>query len=476
MVPVDVRVVDKDGKPITDLKQSDFTIAEDGIPQTIRHFSTQALIAEKTVTPAPVRPALRKAATPEIATQNKRVFLIVIGRAGFGGANGPSKEVPGLINFVRTRLLPQDQVSILAYNRATDFTTDHAQLVQVLERFKAKQAGIENLLWLHFSGLQAAHGSKNIPPHIQAEIDGLFAGATALRPREIRPGQITDQEQISRDVRSTADDVRTAEAGRARAAAAAAAGVPDTSIHDTFAEANADALDLNFDEYVSRQAEVLQDLGNVYAGIDYLRYIDGEKHLVFVTGKGLSLPRIENDRNLAMSASDARIAFDILYTGGTVGVPPPITLGPNRPFMSQTRGLPSLPSNAAVFGQTFNMQALRYVGELTGGQVTGFRPAEDFFRHLDDATRFQYLLGYYPTNTNWNGAVRKISVKVNRPGATVLYRRGYFASEQLVPLDRREFLTYSRITAAGSYEGQIKDIGITAKAPSVAGPPGQREI
>jgi hypothetical protein len=41
IVPVDVRVLDRDGKPITDLEQGDFTVLEDGAPQDIRYFSAR---------------------------------------------------------------------------------------------------------------------------------------------------------------------------------------------------------------------------------------------------------------------------------------------------------------------------------------------------------------------------------------------------------------------------------------------------
>jgi VWFA-related protein len=40
-VDVDVRVYDKSGKPATDLKQSDFRVTEDGVQQTISHFSLE---------------------------------------------------------------------------------------------------------------------------------------------------------------------------------------------------------------------------------------------------------------------------------------------------------------------------------------------------------------------------------------------------------------------------------------------------
>jgi hypothetical protein len=34
--------------------------------------------------------------------------------------------------------LPQDQVAVLAFNRATDFTADRARILDVLERFKRR--------------------------------------------------------------------------------------------------------------------------------------------------------------------------------------------------------------------------------------------------------------------------------------------------------------------------------------------------
>lgn len=460
MVPVDVRVLDRNGKPITDLTQADFTVTENGAPQDIRHFSTQALVAE---TPAPgAAPALRTAAGPDIAAQNKRVFLIMLGR---GRMQGPSKELPALLDFVRTRLLPQDQVAVLAFNRATDFTTDHAKLAALVERFKNRNEKIEQMLAAHFSGLRAVYGSKEIPKHIQAEIDAVFAGASALRPREIKPGQITDTTRIAEDTRRTTDELQRAEILKERPPEFG--GLPDPAATST-----AEVLDVSFDEYVTRQSELMQDVGNLYAGIDYMRYIDGEKHLLLVTPRGLSLPRLENDRNIGAAASDARVAIDIIYTGGVVGAPPPRFAPTGRvPIIASP-----LPSVAAVFGQTFNIQSLRYVAELTGGQMAAFQYADKALARLDEATRFQYLLGYYPTNTTWNGALRRIVVKVNRPGATVLYRRGYYASQQLVPLDRRQFITYSRMTAAGAYTGEIKDIEVTMKPPAVESQAGSRQI
>ena len=453
MVPLDVRVLDRNGKPVTDLKQEDFTVTENRVPQQIRHFFANAMTPDPSA--AVPLPELRKAAGPDLAPYNRRVFLLLLGR---GRLTGPSNELAAVEEFVQSKLLPQDQIAVQAYNRATDFTTNHARIVDVIKQFKARHTKIESMLNQYFSGLRAVYGSKTIPANIQKEIDAVFEAAGSLRPREIAPGQIVDRERITKDVRQTAEELQRAEILRERP--------PDApSLPDTAATATAERLDVSFDDYIAGQVELLHDLGNLYAGIEYMRHLDGEKHLAFVTPRGFSLPRSENDISMAAVASDARVAVHIVFTGGVVGAPPPrFVSGPNGGRAIDMR---PVPTPAAVFGQTFNIQSLRRVADLTGGQLTAFRYGDHAFNKLDRTTRFHYLLGYYPTNPVMNGAFRRIEIKVNRPGVTVLYRRGYYASPQLVPLDRREFQTFSRISAAGRYTEPLNDIRITLKQPAV---------
>jgi len=138
IVPVDVRVLDRDGKPVTDLGQADFTVLEDGVAQEIRHFSARGLVPMPV--PAESKPAVRTRSSSPIQEQSARIFLIVLGR---GRLQYPSKGVDALIHFVRNRLLPQDQVAVLAFNRSTDFTTDRARVLDVLERYKRRHEYIE---------------------------------------------------------------------------------------------------------------------------------------------------------------------------------------------------------------------------------------------------------------------------------------------------------------------------------------------
>jgi VWFA-related protein len=451
MVPVDIRVLDRNGRPVTDLTQADFIVTENGIRQKIVHFTAQGLVPE--ASPDVEAPALRRI-DADVKPQNRRVFLFVMGR---GRMNGPVKEIEALDEFVRRSLLPQDLVAMLAYNRATDFTRNHRHFAEIIGRYKARHQKIEALLNQYFSGLRAVYGSRQIPAHIQKEIDAIFDGDADLRARQVT-GEIADRKRIAEDVKRTADELMRAELNAARPPEA-------PRLSDIAADETANALDISFDEYVEKQTEQMQDLGNLYAGIEYLRRVEGEKHITFVTPRGLLLPRSESDRSLASLASDARVVLDIIHTGGVVGAPP-VRIS-SMPGAGMRMTASPLPTTAAVFGQTFNIQSLRRIADMTGGQMTAFRSGRDAFAKIDDSTRFQYLLGYYPKDTNWNGAFRNIKVEVNRPGVTVHYRRGYFASAALVPVDRREFLTFTRMSAAGRYTGELKDILVTLEAPVV---------
>jgi VWFA-related protein len=396
LVPIDVVVTDKDDRPVTDLKASDFTILEDGVRQAVAHFSLQSLAAIPADPSAPPKALLRKIPTAELTPETGRTFLIVLGR---GRLQAPSKGIDGLLHFVRTELLPQDLVAVLAYNRATDFTSDHDKVAQVLERFKKYHEGIEAKMALHFSGLGAVYGSREIPKGIQPEIAKIFDAPGAVGARQLPPGQVTGERQMRDDARDVVDTMQ-------RAAMADAAGAS----LDPLETLRADSLtDLPFDDYVSSMRATSQDLQNLYTAVEYLRYMEGEKHLLFFTENGLFLPRLEHDESLAAMANDARVTIDTFQTGGRSSI------------------------HASV------PEALTKLNELT---------------------RAEYLLGYYPKNGDWNGKYRKLVVRVNRPDLKLSYRRGYYARQSLQPFDRKAFLSYSRISAAAAYEEEVKDLAM----------------
>lgn len=70
------------------------------------------------------------------------------------------------------------------------------------------------------------------------------------------------------------------------------------------------------------------------------------------------------------------------------------------------------------------------MAEQTGGRVIRVHndsSLEKAFDVISEELRSQYVLGYYPSDTRRDGTYRKIKVEVDRPGARILARKGYYA-------------------------------------------------
>jgi hypothetical protein len=167
----------------------------------------------------------------------------------------------------------------------------------------------------------------------------------------------------------------------------------------------------------------------------------------------LFLPRLEGANSLAALANDARVTVDIIHTYGTA------------PAMVMGRG--GRMQMAPAFSQTFENSTSRQIAALTGGQMSSTRTGDAFFKRLDDSTRAQYLLGYVPTNTNWDGKYRRIEVKVNRKGAQVLYRHGYAGRRETAPIDRQQYMMYTRIASALNLSRAIDDVALELGEPVI---------
>ena len=433
LIPLDVRVLDRDGRPVTDLTAADFTIEEDDVPQEIRLFATQVLAPADGVIDGALRRRTEQATV--LAPQDRRVFLFYLSR---GDLMGPSRGIDGILHFVRNRLLPQDQVAVTAWNRATDFTTDHDRIAAVLERFKEGYRKVDRQLVDYFRSPVYVYGDRTrLPGWLQADIDAIFAGPEASAMRTVAPTNFEDSDQIHADLLEMYDAFNWQE-------------------RDPFAAAELERLGVGFEEFLQDTQQTMQDQANLYAAIEYLRHIEGEKHLVYVTEYGMHFERWEFDRNLARVAADGRVVLHTIRTGGTEYV----GFGP-----AEDRR-PSTYSGMRAMRPLGPAEVSRNLAEYTGGRsdANRFPNAAAAADQIDAATRFQYLLGYYPADATWDGEFRNVKVSVNRSGVTVLHRFGYFAREDVGPLDRRGVVTYARISTAASTAVEVPDLGFEASA------------
>ncbi|MBP1596354.1 MAG: hypothetical protein H6Q05_1731 [Acidobacteria bacterium] len=479
LVPVDVTVADSRDRPVTDLKQEDFQLFENGRPQEIRHFLLQNY--STTASGAGQATGSNVSSVPGVTPNTARTFLVLMGRGRF---QTPFKSVDALIRFIQNELLPQDRVALFAYNRATDFTTDHGKIVQVLERYKTMHEKIESWLELRFSGLTAVYASKQIPKGFQKDIDKIFADQAGLASRQVPPGRMAEDGSIVNDWERAASMLLTASDRAAETTlrkdladdmAADAINTGDLASLEAawqFQELLAmEAMEMDsvllwlpFNQFAPKAAGSFQDMQNIYTCIEYLRYVSGEKHLLFLSDKGLLFPsgRVDHDKNIAAIANDARVVIDTFLTGG-------VFEDANR-YSNKGRtinlGEPILPAEESEesWSHTFMLSSMRTVSQLTGGRTSAYEDIGKALSRINETSRAQYLLGYYPRDTNWDGAYREIGVKVNRPGVKVYFRRGYFARDRLQPVDMEAFISFNRITAAGGYEREISDIPFDIKA------------
>ena len=394
LVPVNVYVLDRAGKPVADLKQSDFTVLEDGLPQPIQSFAAQALAADASSPDA--TPSVRKGLT--LSPQRGRLFVILF---GLGRLEGPSGHVSALINFVKTRLLPQDQVALFAYDRAMPFTTDHQKVAAALERFKKSHEDVDFALGQQLGdmGMAPLYGKRVLPGKLQTRIDELIQG----------PG--------------------------AKPAAPFAADVIPIDAFGT----------LSLDDFMASCATTLQDQGNVMALVEYLRRYDGEKHVLFVTDKGFPWPSDENDRSLALVANDARASIHTFQAGGV------LVAEANKEL------------NATV-QQARSLRSLRAIAELTGGMAGILEKGQTALDRLDEVTRHGYVIGYQAMVAAWDGRYRSITVKVNRPDVTVLYRHGYVREPEIGGFSRRGYITNDRLSQAANFRRAVNDLKVKASA------------
>jgi hypothetical protein len=197
----------------------------------------------------------------------------------------------------------------------------------------------------------------------------------------------------------------------------------------------------------------------VYAGVEYLRPMGGEKHLVFLGGD-LEIISIEEATVLARRAATAEVTLDIIRTLGT----PAVFAAPD-PFRELPKG--GMGDQLALN----DLQQLETTAGLTGGVFTGVSMAEQALTRIDQRSRFSYLIGYEPLNTELDGEFRDVKVKVTRPGATVLFRHGYFATERPDEADVADAIALARVESAVRLNQTSSDIGLGIQAKSVRNGP-----
>jgi VWFA-related protein len=253
---------------------------------------------------------------------DQRAFLFVFGS---GYLDGPIRPYDGVTTFIRQELRPGDRVGLLAWNRVTDLTSSHEEVADAVQRLRTMP---DNLLT---SWLRDQQRLDDLSPQTQAGIDRLFSVAGEL-PLRSAPALLVGTQEFKQ---------------------------------------NAPLWGRWNRQFIG------WDKLKVIAGIEHLRRLQGEKHLVYVSRAGLSLPirfvnegiglRVEStddDLRLAVRAAEANVTLHVIHTIGT----------------DQRTGV-----------AFHSSQNLAY---LTGGQFTSARSAIEQLKRINEASQSSYVLGY----------------------------------------------------------------------------------
>ncbi|MGO8786571.1 MAG: VWA domain-containing protein [Terriglobia bacterium] len=375
-VLVDVRVYDKSGKPVTDLKQSDFHVTEDGVPQTISDFSLEDVekLAQATGGNEKAQVIDLAKLPPEVnaeqVLQDHRLLVFFFDLSSMQ-PDELMRALKASSDFVTNKMTPADLIAVVTYSsslRVTqDFTNDRASLRKAL---RAILVGEE-------SSTLAAQGTIG------------EAGGTDANGMEIVTQDVSD------------------------------AFTPDETEFNIF----------NTDEKLA----AVESLATM------LRQVPGRKSVIHFSS-GITRTGQENQATLRAATDAANQADVSLYTmdaRGLAALPPGGDASASSPSGTAIYSGSAVASQ--VSSLQGSRETLATLATDTGGRtfydLNDFTPA---FEEVQKENSSYYLIGYSPTNTHSDGRFRHIRVEVSRPGLKVQARPGYFAPKNFRQFTRQD--------------------------------------
>jgi VWFA-related protein len=362
---VDVRVYDKSGKPVTDLKQSDFRVSEDGVPQTIRDFTLENVdkLAQatggneqaQTIDLAKLPPE----ANAEQVLQDHRLLVFFFDLSSMQ-PDELMRALKASSDFVTTRMTPADLIAVVTYSASLrvvqDFTNNRESLKKVLR----------TILVGDQSSTLATTGAIG------------EAGGTDANGMEIVTQDVSD------------------------------AFTPDETEFNIF----------NTDEKLA----AIESLATM------LRNVPGRKSVIHFSS-GITRTGQENQATLRAATDAANQADVSLYTmdaRGLAALPPGGDASSSSPSGTALYSGSAVASQvSALQGSRETLAALASdTGGRTFYDLNDFTPA---FEEVQKENSSYYLIGYSPINTHADGRFRHIRVEVTRPGLKLQARPGYFA-------------------------------------------------
>jgi VWFA-related protein len=426
-------VQDRSGRPIEGLTRADFTVLEDGKEQTIELFNVEtsrpgirAADATVAVSPAAAEsaPLSSRVYTNRLAAKPGGVTVIVFDRlntAWEDQARARDQIVKTLGEFQ-----PEDRIALYVLESDSlrilhDFTGDTASLRATLARFRTSS-------------------SRERQASLDTPLPDASTGNTKLDAELANWLETTMREVSSIYIRNRSEYTMDAFQGVARRLAGIRGRKNLVWVSSAFPLLYQDRFGpQTSDLFLDRASRAVNDADIAVYAIDPLGQV---APAMTASGRNVAtLPTQEVDRAHRTAADDARVTG--LLSGVTA-----------TQATTETR---------------------EYLSGATGGRAIHGNDIGKAIRSAVADSRMSYVLGYYPKKATWDGLYRPIKVTVNRPGAVVRSRKGYFATrtaaadpamstEELLATMRNPFeatgidlnATVERVTGGDSAAKQVR--------------------
>jgi len=192
-------------------------------------------------------------------------------------------------------------------------------------------------------------------------------------------------------------------------------------LSDTGTDFSADDTEFNIFN-TDRRLQALRSVA------ESLSKVDQKKSLIYFSG-GIDRTGIENQSQLRAAINASVKANLAIYAADIRGLQAIVPGGEAQ--SASMRGSTVYSGRATVNAFDSNATSQETLVSLsgdTGGRA--FLDSNDFgkvFTQVQQDTASYYVLGYHSSNPSRDGRFRRITVKINRPGLKIEYRKGYYA-------------------------------------------------
>jgi len=394
LVRLDIRVVDAAGRPITDLRQDEVRITEDGVTRPALMFQRMTEPAEEFID------AANKAVTAEVSSNEGfprgHLYLLVFDQAHITAGNEQRARLAAE-QFIRRHVRPSDRVALFAIpgpGPQIGFTSDRAKVIEELARVRGSYQRV------------AATPFGNIPTydaHRIAQGDERLLMDTITR-LTIEGGG---------DVLGVSSNVTGRGGGAAEDMGVARRLLTEnarTIINQTDAESR---------QFLQRLADVIRGLGD----------IEGRKSVVLFS-EGFFQDNLT--RELEAVAAAAAQTYSVFYAFDLNRRGPSIS----EAYTSDTVQGSEISARIAPLGTL----AVETDGTLVIDAATR---SEDALTQIATQAQDYYLVGFEPSEQARSGrnAYRRVTVTVTRPGARVSTRTGYSLKPEASTTDRQRAIS-----------------------------------